>query len=90
MGSYYYILYMDKISSTYLEIYVIDGCPYCAATKELVKQRGIPTKMYRVSTAEKAKYKALHGMNTFPHVFLVKGGRKTKIGGYEDLLRWGL
>lgn len=70
----------------YLEIYVIDGCPYCQATKDYVAQHRIPTKMYRVSVADKAKYKALHDMNTFPHVFHVKGRHKYKIGGYDALV----
>lgn len=68
----------------YFEIYIIEGCPYCQATKDLVKTKGLPAKMYLVKPMDKSKFKALNGMPTFPHVFMVQSGQKTKIGGYQE------
>ena len=65
----------------YLEVYAIDGCPYCDAAKNLIMKHKVPTKLFRVMPQDKPKYKALHGMNTFPHIFKVENGNRSKVGG---------
>lgn len=70
----------------YLEMYAIEGCPFCNAARELVKKHKIPTQLKIVAPKDKERTKAHNGMNTFPQIFLHNKGRKTKIGGYQDLV----
>jgi len=74
---------MPKI---HLEMYVIEGCPFCNAARELVKKHKIPTDLKIVAPRDKAATKKSNGMNTFPQIFLHKDGRKSTIGGYQDLV----
>ena len=77
---------MDTKRGIYLEMYAIEGCPFCNAARALVKKHEIPTKLVIVQPSDKAQTKKKNGMNTFPQIFLHKNGQRSKIGGYTDLL----
>lgn len=71
-----------------LILYVLDGCPYCNRALDIVEQRGLSYKKIVVSQDRKNYYKKLHGMNTFPQIFMANNGTTWKIGGYDDLVSY--
>lgn len=68
-----------------INIYVIDGCPFCYKSKLLLKTLKIRFKEINVKENEKCKYKKMNKMNTFPQIFYVKNNEKLKIGGFDEL-----
>lgn len=77
---------MPGKKNIYLEMYAIEGCPFCNAARELVKKHKIPTDLKIIPPHQKTQVKAKNGMTTFPQIFLHKNGRRSKIGGYQDLV----
>jgi len=75
-----------SIMEPHLEMYVIEGCPFCNAARELVKSNNIPCKLIIVEPKDKSTVKKQNNMATFPQIFLNKGNVKTKIGGYQNLV----
>jgi glutaredoxin len=72
----------DKI---YIEAYVIEGCPYCSATINILEKQKIKFNKIIVPYHKKDEYKDKHQYYTFPHVFIHINKKKIFIGGYEDL-----
>jgi len=70
----------------YIFIVLLEGCPYCEATKDLLNNYNIKYKSIKINQNEKDKY-VTSEINTFPQVYL----KKTKtndtllLGGYTDL-----
>ena len=67
-----------------LDVYVIEGCPYCGALLERLNSKNIIFNKTIVNPDEKEKYKKMHKHPTFPHVFINFNKKRIKIGGYED------
>jgi glutaredoxin len=79
------------------EVYTIHDCIYCQNTLMTLDKYHLPYTQIQVSLEEKEHYKKLHGMEIFPHIFLITnkkkskrkngeniGVRKIKIGGDQD------
>lgn len=71
-------------------IYGLSYCPYTIDVLDTLKALDIKHKSFMVKESEKEKYKNLHGLQTFPQVFLIgKDGKRHLIGGsteFHDLL----
>jgi glutaredoxin len=67
-----------------INIYILEGCPYCLKALELLKIYKLKHKKIIVPNEEKIKneYKKKHKMNTFPQIFIENN---IKIGGLNDL-----
>ena len=70
----------------FLEMYVIEGCPWCNAARSLVKKHSIRHKLIIVEPKDKTTIKKQNNMKTFPQIFLNENSSRTKIGGYQDLI----
>lgn len=68
-----------------INLYVINGCPFCQKAELLLKSLKINVNKKVVKENEKFKYKKQNKMNTFPQIFLVKEKKKYKIGGFDEL-----
>jgi len=70
----------------YLFIVLLEGCPYCNAVQDLLKNYKIKYKSIEIKQQEKHKF-VTSEINTFPQIYL----KKTKtndsllLGGYTDL-----
>jgi glutaredoxin len=67
-----------------INIYILEGCPYCMKALELLKIYKLKHTKFIVPNEEKIKneYKKKHKMNTFPQIFIEN---KIRIGGFSDL-----
>lgn len=69
-----------------IQIYVLDGCPYCNNALRLLNQYHFQHKITIVESHEKEYYKKKNKMNTFPQIFLEMDKKKRiKIGGNDNL-----
>jgi glutaredoxin len=69
-------------------LYVLQTCPYCNNSLELLKKNNIKHKAIIVPNNEEDKnfYKKQNGMNTFPQIFMqIDKDKYMKIGGNSDL-----
>jgi glutaredoxin len=69
----------------YLFVVLLEGCPYCAALKDLLKNYKIKYKSIEIKQQEKHKY-VTSEINTFPQVYLKKSKTEDSLllGGYSD------
>jgi glutaredoxin len=70
-------------------LYVLESCPYCNNSLQVLKENKIKHKSIIVKNTEEEKkfYKKQNGMNTFPQIFLqVDKDNFIKIGGNSDLM----
>lgn len=68
----------------YFEVYVIEGCPFCARALNLLTINDLKTKIHVVEPNQKEKIKKKHHMNTFPQIFYVNE-KRIAIGGCVEL-----
>lgn len=69
-----------------IEIYVLEGCPYCNHALNILKNNKIKHISTIVPYNKKDEYKKKHSMETFPQIFIKNAGKKKqKIGGSSDL-----
>jgi len=67
-------------------LYVLNGCPYCSRSLQLLKQYKIKHKEIIVEQEEKEHYKKQNRMNTFPQIFMqIDTNNFMKIGGSSEL-----
>lgn len=64
-------------------VYIRPGCPYCARTEALLKQKGVEFKEIIASEdpAIRAEMRERSGRNTFPQIFV----GDVHVGGNDDL-----
>lgn len=69
----------------FLKIFLLKNCPYCIATKDLLKNIKNLNIIY-VDDIDKDKYKT-KSISTFPQIYLKKNNSKGSLllGGYSDL-----
>jgi glutaredoxin len=68
-------------------LYVLEGCPYCINSINMLNEYNIKYKAIIVQPSEKDYYKKLNKMNTFPQIFMKANKDKfIKIGGNNDLV----
>ena len=69
-------------------LYILEGCPYCIKSLQLLQNNNIKYKEIIVeNNEEKELYKKQNGMNTFPQIFMqVNKDNFIKIGGYDNLV----
>ncbi len=69
----------------YLKIFLLKDCPYCFATKNLLKNKKNIEIQY-IDDNEKDKYKTKQ-ISTFPQIYLKKNNSKGSLllGGHSDL-----
>jgi glutaredoxin len=74
------------MSKYYIQIILLENCPYSKAALKLLIKYNILYKKIIVNTFEKERYKTNY-INTFPQIFLKKKMYKGNIllGGYNDL-----
>jgi len=70
----------------YLFVVLLEGCPYCEATKDLLNNYKIKYKNIHIKQNEKQKY-VTSEINTFPQIYLKKNKTNDSLllGGYTDL-----
>tara|TARA_B100001057_G_C22031840_1_gene637508 strand:+ start:99 stop:440 length:342 start_codon:yes stop_codon:yes gene_type:complete len=70
----------------YLKIFLLKGCPYCKATKDLIKNIIKNIELIDVEHEDKDKYKTKE-ISTFPQIYLKKENSKGSLllGGYSDI-----
>lgn len=66
------------------EIVTTEKCTFCAKTKELLTQMGIPFTESHLDTREKIEAFKKNGFKTVPQIFW----NQQLIGGYTELLKW--
>jgi len=71
-----------------IELYVLDGCPYCAMALDTLKKRKISYKSTVVPQSKKNEYKKKSNMETFPQIFIKSSTKRLKIGGMSDLTNY--
>ena len=69
----------------YIEIYSLEGCGYSIRAISILENNDINHKVINVKLDNMSKYKKKNNMNTFPQIFYVNKGERTKIGGSSDL-----
>ncbi len=68
-------------------LYVLEGCPYCNNSLQLLKQYKIKHKAIVVPHDKKEFYKKQNKMSTFPQIFMmIDKNNFMKIGGNSDLV----
>ena len=69
-------------------LYVLEGCPYCNNSISILEKYKLKYKVITVenNTESKNYYKKLHGMQTFPQIFIQSDKNIIKIGGNDDLV----
>jgi len=68
-------------------LYVLEGCPYCKNSLEVLKQYKIKHKSILVNYEDKEFYKKQNKMNTFPQIFMqMNENTFMKIGGNDNLI----
>lgn len=68
-----------------INLYVIEGCPFCHKADNLLKSLKLRVNKTIVSNNDKCKYKKMNKMNTFPQIIYTANNNRYKIGGYEEL-----
>ena len=70
----------------YITVVCLNNCRYSESAKELLKKKGIKSKIIQVQYNDKDKYKS-NAISTFPQVYLKKENSKGSLllGGYSDL-----
>lgn len=70
----------------YLKVILLEGCPYCEKTKNILNKYNFKKNIITVDRNDKDKWKT-NKINTFPQIFLMKYNDKNHlhIGGYDDL-----
>lgn len=74
-------------------IYVLDGCPFCEESLNILKEYDLPYKRIVVPYNEKNKYKNVLGTDTFPFIIFETKSKKYIIGGndnFQDLIKRSL
>lgn len=71
-----------------IELYILNGCPYCIMAVDILNKKKIKYNSIVVAYDKKEEYKKLHKMETFPQIFIKKGGKKLKIGGLTELTKY--
>ena len=67
-------------------MYSLLQCKWCILAKELLKSNGIPYKVKEIDINKKHDFKNAMRFKTFPLMFIVKGQRKIRLGGYQELV----
>ena len=70
-------------------LYVLQSCPYCNNSLQLLKDNNIKHKAIIVENTYEAKeyYKKQNGMKTFPQIFMqIDKNNFLKIGGNDNLI----
>ena len=70
-----------------IEVYVLEGCPYCNNTLSLLDNSGKKYKKIVVPYNKKDYYKKRHGMDTFPQVLVKKNNMYLTLGGNSDIMK---
>ena len=71
-----------------IELYILNGCPYCIMAVDILNKKKIKYNSIVVAYDKKEEYKKLHKMETFPQIFIKKGKQKIKIGGLSELTKY--
>jgi glutaredoxin len=70
-------------------LYVLESCPYCNNSLQLLKENNIKHKAIIVENTHEAKeyYKKQNGMKTFPQIFMqIDKDNFLKVGGNDNLI----
>ena len=70
-----------------IEIYVLEGCPYCNNALSLLKNSGKKYKKIIVNPNKKDYYKKRHNMETFPQILIKSKKMYITLGGNSDLMK---
>ena len=70
-----------------IEIYVLEGCPYCNNALSLLKNSNKKYKMIVGSSSKKDYYKKRHNMETFPQILIKSKKMYVTLGGNSDLMK---
>ena len=70
-----------------IEIYVLEGCPYCNNALSLLKNSGKKYKKIVVNSNKKNYYKKRHNMQTFPQILIKSNKMYVTLGGNSDLMK---
>jgi len=70
----------------YLKVILLDGCPYCKKTKNILDKYKFKKNIITVYNQDKEKWKS-RKINTFPQIYLMRANKKNHLllGGYNDL-----
>ena len=66
-------------------LYTLPYCPYSAKALEIMQLLYLPHQNIVVKDKDKKKYKKKHGMDTFPQIFIKRGKKMEKVGGFHEL-----
>ena len=67
-------------------INVLEGCPYCNNSLNVLDNFNIKYKKTVVEQNEKNKFKKKYNMDTFPQVLLELNNKHLVLGGNQDLM----
>lgn len=70
-----------------IEIYVLEGCPYCENTLKLLNNSHKRYKKIIVPYNKKDYYKQRHGMETFPQILIRTKDVYITLGGNSDIIK---
>jgi len=70
-----------------IEVYVLEGCPYCNNALSLLENSGKKYKKIVVSPSKKDYYKKRHNMQTFPQILIKSKKMYITLGGNSDLMK---
>ena len=70
-----------------IEVYVLEGCPYCNNALTLLKNSGRKYKKIVVNEDKKNYYKKRHNMQTFPQILIRSKKMYITLGGNSDLMK---
>ena len=68
-----------------LIVNVLESCPFCQKTIEILNNYNLKYKLNIVQNNEKTFYKKKYNMDTFPQIF-IDSNKLIKVGGYNDLI----
>lgn len=70
-----------------IEVYVLEGCPYCNNTLSLLNASGKKYKKTVVAQNKKAYYNNRHNMTTYPQILVKMKGNYITLGGNSELMK---
>ena len=68
-----------------LLIYSLPDCKWCILAKQLLTNAGIAFKIKEIDIRKKQDFKDAMKFKTFPLIFDIKGKKRLRIGGYQEL-----
>tara|TARA_Y200000002_G_C22070046_1_gene410150 strand:- start:39 stop:335 length:297 start_codon:yes stop_codon:yes gene_type:complete len=70
-----------------ITINVLEGCPYCNNSLEVLNKLGVKYKKVVVRPDQKDMFKKKYNQNSFPQILLKLNNKQILLGGNDDFMK---